>query len=117
MIRDKGCILRNVRCGAVMGDTGVVWQADHLISRSNSATFGDTRLIVLICQSCHGWKSIGGNARKAEYDTMVKRILPKERVALWEIAEADKRPHKEDWTLTEISLQRELQHLKEEAVH
>ena len=55
MIRDKGCVLRSKRhCGGNLDTEGVVIQADHLITRSNSATFADTRLIVCICKSCHG---------------------------------------------------------------
>ncbi len=86
--RDGGCILRNKRrCG---GDVGfAVLQADHLITRANSATFADTRLIVCVCRSCHAWKSLGSNNRKAEYDTLVKTILPADRVALWERCERD----------------------------
>ena len=43
--RDGGCILRNIRhCGGVLGEA--ILQADHLISRSNSATFADHRLVV-----------------------------------------------------------------------
>lgn len=109
MIRDKGCILRNVRCGAELGTRGVVFQADHLMSRSFSATFGDSRLVVCVCRPCHAWKSLGNNLRKAEYDTLVKTLLPKERVALWDLAEATKhKPQKMDWTLVELSLISEL---------
>jgi hypothetical protein len=38
MLRDRGCILRKHRhCGA-----GAILQADHLITRANSATYADT---------------------------------------------------------------------------
>src|SRR5258708_5176717 len=51
--RDRGCILRMERdCGGEIGQA--VLQADHLISRSNSATFADERLVVCLCKSCHG---------------------------------------------------------------
>lgn len=113
MKRDKGCILASVRCRTYMGDIGVVWQADHLISRGNSATYGDSRLVVLICKGCHGWKSVGSNLRKKEYDTLVRRILPPAQVALWDMAEADShRAHKMDWQLVEICLQKELLELE-----
>src|SRR5829696_4299006 len=70
--RDGGCVLRNVRrCG---GEPGfAVLQADHLITRSNSGTYADTRLIVCLCKSCHAWKSLGGNAGKTQYDALVKK--------------------------------------------
>jgi hypothetical protein len=104
--RDGGCILRNKRfCN------DPVLQADHLISRSNSATYADTRLIVCVCRSCHAWKSCGSNLRKNEYDRLVKTILPPERVALWERAEEDFSSHKTskvDWVMEELCLQAEL---------
>ena len=106
--RDKGCILRLKRfCG---GDVGyAVLQADHLITRANSATYGDTRLIVCVCTRCHGWKSLGSNRNKKEYDTLVRSLLPPERVALWDMAEADShRTFKADWSLVEVALLREL---------
>lgn len=111
MIRDKGCILRDKRCGAFMGDAGTIWQADHLISRGNASTFGDSRLVVLVCRGCHGWKSTGNNLRKAEYDRLVRSILPPERVKLWDLAEIEAGRHKGvkmDWTLVLLALQREL---------
>ena len=110
MKRDGGCVLREKRhCGAVLGLPGHVFQADHLITRSNSATFADTRLIVCVCKSCHAWKSLGGNMRKKQYDDLVKTVIPKERVALWELAEENSwRATKVDWALEEIALMQEL---------
>jgi len=111
--RDGGCILRNVRhCNGLPGIPGIVLQADHLITRANSATFADTRLLVCVCRSCHAWKSLGGNQRKAEYDALVRTILPPDRVALWDRCEQDSwRPHRtfmSDWRLAEVALAREL---------
>lgn len=115
MIRDRGCVLRNVRCGAFCEVTGVVFQADHLLSRSNSATYGDSRLVVCVCRPCHAWKSLGNNLRKKQYDDLVRSLIPKERVALWDIAELEAGRHKGvkiDWTLVEIGLQQELKGLQ-----
>lgn len=111
MARDKGCVLRDIRhCGAILGTTGHVFQADHLITRSNSATFADTRLIVCVCKSCHGWKSLGSNLRKKQYDDLVRSILPKDRVDLWDRAENDSwRATKMDWALEEVALKKELE--------
>jgi hypothetical protein len=111
--RDKGCVLRNVRlCGGEVGYA--VLQADHLISRANSATYADMRLVVCVCVSCHAWKSLGGNHRKAQYDALVKTLISPERVALWEACELDSwRPTRTgayDWKLAEVALQRELKH-------
>lgn len=102
--RDGGCILRNKRfCN------DPVLQADHLITRANSATYADTRLIVCLCRSCHGgWKQWNPK----EYDALVKTILPKERVELWERAERDswkaKRTGASDWRLEIAALKQEL---------
>src|SRR5436309_1064851 len=83
ILRDGGCVLRFVRhCGGEPGRA--VLQADHLITRANSATYADTRLIVCVCRGCHYWKSVGSNRRKGEYDALVKTILSKERVELWD---------------------------------
>ncbi len=115
--RDGGCILRDIRrCNGLRGITGVVLQADHLITRSNSATFADTRLIVCVCRNCHAWKSLGNNRRKAEYDALVKTILPADRVLLWERCEADSwRPVRTgayDWKIAIAALKQELSALQ-----
>lgn len=107
MKRDKGCILRQARkCGGEIGE--VVIQADHLIPRNNSATFADTRLIVCLCRSCHGWK----HWHKEEYDALVKTILPKERVELWDKCQADSwratRTGVNDWAIMLVVLKKEL---------
>lgn len=115
MVRDKSCILSGVRCGAILGHSGVVWQADHLVTRSNSATYGDSRFVVLICRDCHGWKSVGSNLRKAEYDRLVRQILPPERVKLWDMAELEAGKYKGvkmDWRLVELALENELAKLQ-----
>lgn len=116
-IRDGGCILRNLRCGntayvedeKVISDT--VIQADHLVTRSNSATYADTRLIVCLCRGCHGWKKWN----EKEYDILVKKIISKERVALWDRAEADRqssKTYKADWKLEILNLKSELKKIK-----
>ncbi len=112
--RDGGCVLRSVygvpRCGGYRNDGQMVLQADHLISRGNSATYGDTRLIVCLCKAHHGWKSVGSNLRKAEYDAVIRaKVLSPERVALWDLAEHDRfKPQPQDWKLVKIALTQEL---------
>ncbi len=112
MIRDGGCILRFVRnCGGEIRQA--VMQADHLISRANSATFADTRLIVCLCRPCHGgfkqW-------HKEQYDALVKSILPKETVALWDKCQQDSwRVSKKgayDWNIEIVALKQELARIK-----
>lgn len=102
MLRDGDCVLKKYRhCN------DPVKQADHLVTRANSATYADTRLIVCLCRSCHGWK----HYHEKEYDSLVKTILPKERVTLWERCEADRQAHKTykpDWNLEIIALNKVL---------
>ncbi len=111
MKRDGGCILRNLpshRCsGFSKKDGHLILQADHLISRANSATYADTRLIVCICNGLHGWKKW----HEAEYNEMVRKVISKERVALWDRCEADRRSHKTrkmDWKVEILALKQEL---------
>lgn len=112
--RDGGCVLRAVygvpRCNGYRNDGQMILQADHLISRGNSATYGDTRLIVCLCQGHHGWKSVGSNLRKAEYDAVIRaKVLSPERVALWDLAEHDRfKAQPQDWKLVKIALTQEL---------
>lgn len=120
MKRDGGCILDArvfwkfdiPECNGYAKDGHLILQADHLVTRGNSATFADTRLVVCLCKGHHGWKSVGSNLRKAQYDKIVKAILPKARVALWEKMEADSwRATKKDWKLEIIALKQELKKL------
>lgn len=115
MLRDRGCILRGERdCGGELDAKGVVLQADHIITRSNSATYADSRLVCCVCKRCHAWKSLSTRG-KTEYDALLKIILPEDRVKLWEACEADswkpKRTTSMDWALALVSLKQELKAL------
>lgn len=103
MLRDGTCILRNFRHCA-----DPVLQADHLITRANSATYDDTRLIVCLCRTCHGWK----HWHKEEYDDLVRSILPASRVKLWDQCQRDSwRPSHRisyDWRTAIAALKQEL---------
>jgi hypothetical protein len=108
--RDGGCILRVLpghKCNGFANDGHLILQADHLLTRANSGTYSDTRLIVCICKGAHGWK----HWHESEYNKLVKTILPKERVELWEKCEEEMhahKTHKMDWALEKIVLEREL---------
>lgn len=108
MERDGGCILRDLRhCGGEYGIEGIVLQADHLITRSNSATYADKRLVVCVCKGCHLWKKYN----KEAYDKMVKKIITKDRVHLWEVCEEDRSAHpmrSYDWSLAIVALKQDL---------
>jgi hypothetical protein len=118
--RDGGCVLRHIdpeRCGGYRKDGKLILQADHLITRANSATYADSRLIVCICRNHHGWKSLGSNRNKAQYDALIREVLPPERIALWARAEAESwkptRRYESDWKLEEAALKQEYQALLE----
>ena len=85
-----------------------VLQADHLITRANSATYDDTRLIVCLCRSCHGWK----HWHKDEYDALLRTVLSPARVKLWDRAMQDSwRPVHHvamDWRISIAALKQEL---------
>lgn len=106
--RDGGCILRKIRhCGGEIGQS--VLQADHLITRANSATYADTRLIVCLCRPCHGGYK---QWHKEVYDDLVRSILSKERVKLWDKCQKESwKPQKMDWRLEKLALIRELKKL------
>jgi len=109
IIRDGGCILRAYadryrdfpQCNGYTKSDELILQADHLVTRANSATYADIRLIVCLCKGHHAWKSKGGNARKSEYDQIVKALIEPERVALWEACEKESwrahRTYTSDW--------------------
>lgn len=115
MLRDKKCILHGLRCYHAVGlSEGIVWQAEHLIERSNSATYADTRLVVLVCKNCHGWKHFK-KSNHDQYDKWVKSKLSRERVQLWERCEAETwKVAKVDWKLCIVDLERQLNELKNE---
>ncbi len=112
--RDGGCVLRGLRhCGgeAVVEDGKIVSnnviQADHLITRANSATYADTRLIVCLCSRCHAWKKWNEKA----YEKLVRVTLSNDRKELWDKCEEARHAHKTwkpDWRLAIILLKKEL---------
>lgn len=113
MKRDGGCILRDIRhCGAILG-SGAILQADHLITRANSATYADSRLVVCVCKGCHAWKHLGH--REKEYEALIKPLIGKERADLWNRCEQDRwRPSKHgayEWKLAKLALEQELKNL------
>ena len=76
IIRDGGCIARDESwhtCSGYRNDGELILQADHLLTRANSATYINTRLIVCICVGLHGWK----------YNERIRPLQSHERVALW----------------------------------
>lgn len=62
IIRDGGCFLRNFyevagRCGGWRNDGELILQADHINSRAFSVSYADTRNVLCLCRTHHGfWK-------------------------------------------------------------
>ena len=71
ILRDKKCILYGIKCRHEYGDEGVVFQAEHLIERSQSESFADPRLVVLVCKNCHGWMHFT-KSNHDQYDRWVR---------------------------------------------
>ena len=114
IIRDKKCILYGIRCNHEVGMEGIVWQAEHLIERSNSATFADLRMVVLVCKNCHGWKHFT-KSNHDQYDEWVRSKFTKERNAHWERCKKESwRGSKVDWALELVALKQELKKLQKE---
>jgi hypothetical protein len=98
--RDSGCVLRRF-----MANCSGPLQAEHLLTRSNSATFADLRNVVCLCQYHHiFWKP----QHTRLYWEYIEEIIGPERWKWLALAEADRhRPHKVDWKLAEIALKNE----------
>ena len=113
MLRDDGCILRHYpesgACGGYRNDGNLILQAEHLITRSNSATYGDTRTIVCLCLRHHGY--FKPQHSKLYWD-IIERHLGSKKWKLLEKMMADHSPHKVDWRLTKIALEQELKKTK-----
>ncbi len=127
IIRDGGCILRYLQgklykdipipyCNGYKNDGTLIYQADHLLERSNSETYAVSKLVVCVCKGHHGWKSVGSNLRKKEYDSIIRDLLPPERVKLWDACEKRRlmsyKMGAYDWKLEIINLRAELAELK-----
>lgn len=95
-------------CNGYAKDGHLILQADHLITRSNSATYADTRLIVCVCKGHHGWKKWN----EQRYNEIVRQLLPADRVALWDKAHAARytptRMTSSDWAKELAALKQEL---------
>lgn len=99
-------------CGGYAKDGHLILQADHLMTRSNAATYAGTRLIACVCKAHHDWKSLGGNMCRKQYDTIVRKIIGLARAALWDRCEQEswrpKRTSVLDWKRQVIDLEAEL---------
>lgn len=114
IIIDGGCILRHYpeagQCAGFRNDGELILQAEHLITRGNTATFGDMRNIVCLCRHHHGhFKPEEGLL----YWDLVRRYVGKKRWDWIQRAQADRSPHKIDLKLVKIVLLQDLKKLKQ----
>lgn len=111
ILEEGTCIMRNYpaagRCGGYRNDGQLILQAEHLITRTNSISFGDRRNIVILCKHHHGhWKP--QNSRL--YWEIIEDYVGPERWNWLKRVEADKRPHRftvYDWAMIEAALRAE----------
>ena len=115
IITDGGCVLRKYSeagaCGGYRNDGQLILQAEHLITRSNSNTYGDMRNIVILCRHHHGHFKPQNSLL---YWKLIERYVGHIRWAWIQMALADNRPYKVDWKLIKIALQNTLNKLKNE---
>lgn len=99
--RDGGCLLRGYNnCTEIL-------QAEHLITRTNMATYGDLRNVVCLCTYHHLFYK---KQHSRMYWSLIRRKIGETRWAWIELAEADKSAHKVDLQLVKVVLQHELIH-------
>lgn len=109
LCRDKVCVLSHYqeagKCGMYKTNGELVLQAEHLNSRTHTATFGDMRNIVLLCGYHHlFWKP----KNSALYWELIKRHIGKERYAWYQRCRDDRTAHKIDLKLVKLILEKEL---------
>jgi hypothetical protein len=108
--RDGGCIARKEpwhTCSGYRKDGELIYQADHLETRANCATYADTRLIVCICKGLHGWKKWN----EPRYNELIRPLIGPERCVLWDKFHAARykptRTTLYDWELALAALKQE----------
>lgn len=108
--RDGGCVLRTYPeagpCGGRRkSDDGLILQWEHLITRSNTATFADTRNGIILCRNHH---ILFKPQHSSLYWNLIRRIIGEDRWKWMERARDDHMPHKVDLKLELIALKQEL---------
>lgn len=107
--RDQGCILRHYPetgvCGGYRKDGELILQAEHLHTRSNAASFSDTRLVVCLCQRHHIFYK---PQHADEYYRIVRKHIGTIRSIILDRVQQDYSPHKVDLKLELVALKQEL---------
>lgn len=114
ILRDGGCILRHYSeagiCSDRRNDGELILQADHLITRGNSATYADLRNVVCLCRGHHiRFKK----THSFLFWKLVERHIGPDRWKWFKLAEADKsRVNKPDWQASILALDQDIKNLK-----
>jgi len=110
--RDGGCVLRHYAeagaCGGYRNDGQLIYQAEHLVTRSNSVSYADMRNIVCLCRHHHGHFK---PEHSRLYWELIERHIGPERWAWVRRVETDHRPYRfylSDWLKLEAALKAEL---------
>src|SRR3990167_10149519 len=95
IIRDGGCLLRNIKgiapCNGYAGDDNhLVLQADHLVTRGKNVGYATTDLIICLCKGHHTAKTF---TEKERYEDIIRGLIGKRRERLWNLAKADQKAH------------------------
>lgn len=110
--RDGGCILRHYKeagnCGGRRNDGELILQAEHLVTRSKTATFGDLKNCVCLCKYHHLFFK---KQHSSLYWDLVRKHIGEERYAWFQRARDDSRTYKVDLKLTLIGLKQEVEKL------
>lgn len=110
--RDEGCILRNYpstgQCGGYRKDGELILQAEHLHTRSNAASFSDSRLVVCLCSRHHIFYK---PQHADEYYQVVRKHIGTIRSLLLDRVQQDYSPHKVDLKMELIALKQEFKKL------
>ena len=117
ILRDGGCFLRNYQnkitpqyreCGGYTNAGDLILQAEHLHTRSNAASFSDSRLVVCCCKRHHIFYK---PQHSAEYNELARDFIGKDNAKLWDRVKEDHRAHKVDLALELVALKQQLREL------
>lgn len=110
ILRDGGCVLRTY---PQAGECSEILQAEHLVTRARSVSFGDMRNIICLCQKHHiFWKP--QNSRL--YWEIVQEVVGPKRWEWIKIVEADRKPYHMtlfDWEMVATALRKDLEEARQ----
>lgn len=115
--RDGGCFLRNYskritpqysQCGGYRKDGELILQAEHLHTRSNAASFSDSRLVVCVCRNHHIYYK---PQHSVEYNELAREYIGEANAKLWDYVRQDRLSHKLDLKVELMALKQELKKL------